>query len=818
MHLVLTGATGLVGASVLDCMLAQEGISRISILSRRPVKMAEGHAKAKVIIHEDFNTYDEALLEDLKDAHGCVWAQGVSQNAVAKEQYVEITHDYPLAAARAFSTIHPDSPFVFLYVSGEGATQSPGAFTPLYGRVKGQIESALLELGRKNPMMKTYNVRPGGVDWTNHPEIHPFIPKQALYKKLMVPPMNLLYKSMMTPTREMGRVMTELAMSKGEPMEGHRAILSIMDGDGIPPSSPPYMGSISPQSPPFFEPHYSAFTSKSSSPPPVFSSDDSRESVDVTNYESPRIHKNKRKGAWWDSRESAHNSPEVKKPKFGRNLDRNFDSGVYMLSDATDSTEDILPQHKSPFPEEMEYEDDHAIHTGVSGQQEIEPDNPCYSTVTAVPVSHSVTMSETERHFNSKVDAGLNDNRTEYNFSYMNLRDSHISRIRALDGLVDVTNMERNSPPPEMQYRQLNPELRIFLNNNRLHRLVPAIYTLEDLTHLYLQHNEIEELPQEIRRLKNLKALNLSNNKLKHLPFDIINLLRPRGQLSILTTLGSEYLEPMTAHRFQKSDYVKEERGSLHDIDALPLDIGREEASHQLAHLYQTLATCKDRDQAVWRIRYFESWANSFGGGDDARESATEVDVGFYPHHPSLCLRDLNEEDDMKRAPRYIARTQVSYYNQIGTLLPGSPSLPSNEEKYPIIIETNRGVYGLSPSAWFAPPSSSRVSSLVTTVLTRSLQIDSVESLRAKISGDGEYTIPREAEKILAQAEKNAAGGYSVFRECHTCHGKYVVARAEWIEFWSYGLGVFLPLKVSVCSWGCVPPQMMYPLQEELVL
>ena len=63
MHLILTGATGLVGTSVLDNMLAQESISRISILSRRPVKMADGHAKAKVIIHTDFNNYDQVLLE-----------------------------------------------------------------------------------------------------------------------------------------------------------------------------------------------------------------------------------------------------------------------------------------------------------------------------------------------------------------------------------------------------------------------------------------------------------------------------------------------------------------------------------------------------------------------------------------------------------------------------------------------------------------------------------------------------------------------------------------------------------------------------------
>lgn len=85
MHLILTGATGLVGSAVLDNMLAQETISRITILSRGDVKMAEGHDKAKVIIHKDFKTYDKALLEDLKDAQGCVWALGVSQNDVDKE-------------------------------------------------------------------------------------------------------------------------------------------------------------------------------------------------------------------------------------------------------------------------------------------------------------------------------------------------------------------------------------------------------------------------------------------------------------------------------------------------------------------------------------------------------------------------------------------------------------------------------------------------------------------------------------------------------------------------------------------------------------
>jgi len=87
MHLILTGATGLVGSSVLDAMIKNQGITKISILSRRPVPMAEDakDPRINVIIHKDFNTYDDELLEKLKDATGCVWALGISQAEVSKE-------------------------------------------------------------------------------------------------------------------------------------------------------------------------------------------------------------------------------------------------------------------------------------------------------------------------------------------------------------------------------------------------------------------------------------------------------------------------------------------------------------------------------------------------------------------------------------------------------------------------------------------------------------------------------------------------------------------------------------------------------------
>lgn len=85
MHLVLTGATGLVGSAVLHQMLTTPSVTKLTILSRRPVAQAEGHTKANVVIHKDFSNYGSEVMEGLKDVKGVVWAQGISVNSVDKE-------------------------------------------------------------------------------------------------------------------------------------------------------------------------------------------------------------------------------------------------------------------------------------------------------------------------------------------------------------------------------------------------------------------------------------------------------------------------------------------------------------------------------------------------------------------------------------------------------------------------------------------------------------------------------------------------------------------------------------------------------------
>jgi len=86
-HLILTGATGLVGSAALAHVLSLPAgkISKLSILSRRPVPMADGKTNVEVIIHKDFTTYGPEVLDKLKGAEGVIWAQGISVTQVDKE-------------------------------------------------------------------------------------------------------------------------------------------------------------------------------------------------------------------------------------------------------------------------------------------------------------------------------------------------------------------------------------------------------------------------------------------------------------------------------------------------------------------------------------------------------------------------------------------------------------------------------------------------------------------------------------------------------------------------------------------------------------
>ncbi|KAJ7492289.1 hypothetical protein FB451DRAFT_1217741 [Mycena latifolia] len=215
MHIILTGATGSVGAPVLRQCLASPAITRLSILSRREFTLPTvgDTQKAQIIIHEDYASYPSKVTDLLKGANGCIWAQGISQTEVSKAEYVRITHDYPLAAAQAFSTLSETGKFNFVYVSGEGADPTEKTFT-YFGKIKGRTEAALRALPSTSPQgtLCVFNVRPGFVD--------PPRPG-GLSKRVMlgiVGPLLRLIPSQVSPSDVLAKVLVDLATGDGEPV------------------------------------------------------------------------------------------------------------------------------------------------------------------------------------------------------------------------------------------------------------------------------------------------------------------------------------------------------------------------------------------------------------------------------------------------------------------------------------------------------------------------------------------------------------------------------------------------------------------------
>ncbi|KAJ6556835.1 hypothetical protein DFH09DRAFT_987200 [Mycena vulgaris] len=218
MHLILTGATGTVGAPILRHCLRSPQITRLFILARGEFSLPHDldTAKARILVHTDYASYPPDILAQLQGADGCIWAQGTSQNAVSTEEYIRITHDFPVAAAKAFAHLSQTGNFNFVHVSGKGAESN----ATLYGKTKARTEMTLLGLPGTPTYstLRIFNIRPGYVD---SPEYHPRpgFARKAVYYGL-APVLRKLNPSIITPTDMLARVCVDLGLGDGRALMG----------------------------------------------------------------------------------------------------------------------------------------------------------------------------------------------------------------------------------------------------------------------------------------------------------------------------------------------------------------------------------------------------------------------------------------------------------------------------------------------------------------------------------------------------------------------------------------------------------------------
>ena len=138
MKILLFGATGSVGNSVLEACCAAPIVDEVRAITRRP--LMNTNSKLRTFVHQDFLNY-ATVEEAFRSIDVCLFCLGISATQVSKEGYRKITYSYTLAAANMFKAQCPGA--AFHYISGKG-TSSTSPF--LWARVKAQTERDLIEL------------------------------------------------------------------------------------------------------------------------------------------------------------------------------------------------------------------------------------------------------------------------------------------------------------------------------------------------------------------------------------------------------------------------------------------------------------------------------------------------------------------------------------------------------------------------------------------------------------------------------------------------------------------------------------------------
>jgi uncharacterized protein YbjT (DUF2867 family) len=139
MNVLVFGATGSAGASVLRVALNDPGVTEVRAIVRKTPTIK--HPKLRIVLHNDFLHY-EKVADSFAGVDTCLYCLGVSVSQVPKEDdYRRITKDCAIAAAHTLKSKSPKASFQF--ISG-ASTRSDSRW--MWARVKAEAEEELMAL------------------------------------------------------------------------------------------------------------------------------------------------------------------------------------------------------------------------------------------------------------------------------------------------------------------------------------------------------------------------------------------------------------------------------------------------------------------------------------------------------------------------------------------------------------------------------------------------------------------------------------------------------------------------------------------------
>jgi uncharacterized protein YbjT (DUF2867 family) len=200
-HLVIVGATGMVGGYVLRYALGHPAVGRVTAISRRTLGIS--HPKLKEVLHRDFADCS-ALSEPLSGQDASVFCLGTYTGTVSDAELRKITVDYAIEFARVLHGSSPEAAFSFL--SGNGADPSGRSRIP-FARYKGEAENALLAAD----FPRVYIFRPAYI-YPVKPRKEPNVNYRLL--RAIYPVFRMLFPNQVIPADDLARAMVDVAVQE----------------------------------------------------------------------------------------------------------------------------------------------------------------------------------------------------------------------------------------------------------------------------------------------------------------------------------------------------------------------------------------------------------------------------------------------------------------------------------------------------------------------------------------------------------------------------------------------------------------------------
>jgi len=131
LRVILFGANGMVGASVLDTCLHDPGVEAVLAVGRKP--SGRSHPKLKDLLVPDLTKLDE-VREQLQGYNSCLYTLGVTSAGRKEAEYRAIIVDLTVAIGRVLIQASPG--LAICFVSGASSDETEKGKV-MWARVKG---------------------------------------------------------------------------------------------------------------------------------------------------------------------------------------------------------------------------------------------------------------------------------------------------------------------------------------------------------------------------------------------------------------------------------------------------------------------------------------------------------------------------------------------------------------------------------------------------------------------------------------------------------------------------------------------------------